>query len=186
MHTSRWDSPLWSMGILLPLFISALCVSHGRRWNTGLPDHVVLRCRTYLKSDNIYNDMVCLRTEAFFPYIEHPVLYLGRTELKVGASFLIHKFLLYFEGRPCCWDLSPAVSVHLSDLGHKMNPTLLWMFVWLVNADIYFYFLFLLQVLFVLIRGPQLSHVSQQVHQLSSHLCPWHTDVVFMRVASDF
>lgn len=56
----------------------------------------------------------------------------------------------------------------LSDLGHRMIPPLLWMFVWLVNADICY------RCFFMVLRGPQLSRVSQQMHHLSSHLCQWY------------
>lgn len=43
MHTPPcwWYSPLWSVGILLPLFIT-VHASRGRKaWITGLPDHVL-------------------------------------------------------------------------------------------------------------------------------------------------
>lgn len=187
MHASRWDSPLWSMGILLPLFISAPCVSHGRRWNTGLPDHVALRCRTYLKSDNIYYDIVCLRTEAFFLCIDHPVLYRGRTQsLKLELHFWFINFGSNSKVDPVAGIWVQLFQFICQILATEWIPLYFeclcdW---WKQTFPVISYFCY--RCFFVLLRGPQLSRVSQQMHRLSSHLCRWHTDVVFMRAASDF
>lgn len=73
-HEHRRDSPLWSLGALLPLFITVVCVSRGGWWwwwIIDLPDHVLFRSITFLADIIIYSiitrdHVVCIQFCVFF------------------------------------------------------------------------------------------------------------------------
>lgn len=82
-HKHRRDSPLWSLGTLLPLFITVVCVSRGRWWwwwwIIDLPDHVLFRSITFLADIIIYSiitkdHVVCIQFCVCFFFLLYYVL----------------------------------------------------------------------------------------------------------------